>query len=268
MTFAPRYTVGELAGLAGLGIDLPPAVTRAVAALGAAERVRVPAPPIPAVLVRQAVTDVAAGLVRDAAASDQPVFDLTDVSAIGAARRQAEEAADRQALAAEVRDAAALMLGQTVAAHRGELIASIQAKHQATVTDLVKRARRLPAGATDESALEAGGQHRSDWISARDLVAELGRLRAALRLVDDGTPEPPGDGIEFCAAYERTGKLAETWLAPEVTTSHGSPGTLDFYLSAARDPGLEFWLPTVAEQAARIAELHRGRTVQRLQAAI
>jgi hypothetical protein len=68
------------------------------------------------------------------------------------------------------------------------VIAAIQARHQSVVADLCKRARRLPPGADDRSALEQGGQHRADYLAARDHVAELARLREGLRLADDGTP--------------------------------------------------------------------------------
>jgi hypothetical protein len=265
MITAPQYTTGKLVRLAQLGIDLPPAVTRAIAAVTAAQALRVPPPPPPGLPARQALTGVAAGLARTAAESDHPTFDLGDVSAITAARVAEQEATDRQALAAEVRDAAARMLGETVAGHRGEVTAAIQGRHQAAVTELVKRASRLPAGASEVTALNAGGQHRADWIACRDLVTELDRLRQALRLVD-GPPADPEDGLSFCAGWERSGELAKTWLAPAGTTTHGALSSLEFWLSAGREQTYEFWLPTAAEQAARIAELRAGRHVQRVQA--
>jgi hypothetical protein len=267
VTFAARYTLGQLAGLAGLGIPLPAAVSRAIAAHAAAQTVPVPALPHPGEPARQAARDLAAELARAAAESATPTFDLADVTPVTEARANEQRAIDRHTVATELRDAAARLLGETVAAHRGEVTAAIQAKYTTAVAELVKRARRLPAGATDELALEAGGLHRADWIAGRDLVAGMDRLRAALRLVDDGTPPYPNDGIAFCAAFEQTGKLAETWLAPAATTMHGALGTLEFWLDAARVDGYLFWLPTAAEQAARIGELHRGRQVQRLQAA-
>jgi hypothetical protein len=266
MTFAARYTLGQLAGLADLGIGLPLAVSQAIAAHAAAQTVPVPALPHPGEPARQAVRDLAAELARTAAESATPRFDVTDVSAVSEARASEQRAIDQHAVAVELRDASARLLGATVATHRAEVIAAIQARHQAAVAELVKRARRLPPGATDETALETGGQHRADWIACRDLAAELDRLRSALRMVDDGTPPDPVDGVAFCAAWERSGKLAQTWLAPEITTMHGAPGSLEFWLSAARED-YEWWLPTSDEQAARIAELHATRHTQRVQAA-
>jgi hypothetical protein len=262
----PRYTVGKLAALGGLGVPLPPAVTRAIAAFGAAETLRMPGLPPPGEPARQAIRDVAAGLARAAAQSPRPAFDLGDVSAITAARMAEQEAIDRQALAVEVRDAAALVLGEAVAQNAGQVIAAIQARHAEVVADLVKRARRLPPGADDVSALEAGGQHRADFLAARDAVAELDRLREAIRLVDDGTPPAPDDGLAMCSGWERTGQLAGTWLAPAGVTTHGAVGSLKFWLDAARADGYEFWAPTAADQSARLAELRADRQGQRLAA--
>jgi hypothetical protein len=264
VTFAPRYTTGQLADL---GIPLPAAVSRAIAAYAAAQALRVPPPPHPGEPARQAARDLAAELARAAAGSATPGFDLSDVSVITEARASEQEAIDRNEAAREVRDASARLLGETVAAHRGEVTAAIQGKHQAAVTELLKRARRLPPGATDVTALETGGQHRADWIACRDLVAGMDRLRNAIRVVDDRPPPEPDDGISFCAGWERTGKLAETWLAPAGTTTHGPLGSLEFWLSAAREDSYQWWLPTAAEQAARIAELHTTRHVQRVKAA-
>jgi hypothetical protein len=263
----PRFTTGRLVALAGLGIGLPAEVSRAIAAFTAAEQLQVPAPARPGVLVREAMTAEAGRLARKAAESARPSFDLRDVSAVTAARAAEQEAIDRLALAQELRDAAAVVLGQAVAQHRGELVTAIQAKHQAIVADLIKRAKRLPPGADEQTALETGGQHRTDWLACRDAVAELDRLRQAMRLADQSTPPVPDDGIALCSGWEQTGNLAKTWLAREGVTTHGPVGTLEFYLSAARDPDLRWWLPTASEQAARIADLRGARQAQRLAAA-
>jgi hypothetical protein len=263
----PRYTTGRLTALADLGIPLPPGVKQAIGAFAAAEALRVPAPPRPGVLAREAMTGEADRLARQAAATARPTFDLADLSAIADARRQEQEAADRQALGVEVRDAAALVLGEAVAQSRADLIAAIQGKHHAIVADLCKRARRLPPGADDQSALEAGGQHRADYLAVRDHVAELARLREALRLVDSHPPPEPDDGLSFCSGWEKTGKLAATWLAATSTTTFGALGSLEFWLGAGREPGYEWWLPTAAEQSARLAELRAARQAQRLAAA-
>jgi hypothetical protein len=264
----PRYTTGRLVALADLGIGLPAEVSRAIAAFTAAEQLQVPAPSRPGVLVRQAMTGEADRLARKAAEADRPSFDLRDaVSAITAARAAEQEAIDRQALAQELRDAAAVVLGQAVAQHRGEVVTAIQAKHQAIVADLCKRAKRLPPGADEQTALEAGGQHRADFLAVRDAVAELSRLRQSMRLADHGTPPVPDDGTAITTGWERSGALAATWLAPSGTTVHGDLGSLPFWLSAAREQGFEWWLPSAAEQRARIGELRGARQAQRLAAA-
>jgi hypothetical protein len=262
----PRYTTGKLVALADLNIPLPPGVSRAVAAFGAAEQIRVPAPPRPGVLARQAMAAQADRLARQAAATARPSFDLGDVSPVIEARAEEQAAADRQALAQEVRDAAALVLAEAVAEHAGEVIAAIQARHAEVVDGLCKRARRLPPGADEQTALEAGGQHRADFLAARDDVAELARLKDALRLADDGVPPDPDDGMSVCSGWERSGALAATWMAPIGATTHGAIGSLEFWLSAAREPAYQFWLPTAAEQTARIAELHADRQARRLAA--
>ena len=263
----PRYTTGRLVTLADLGIGLPAGVSRAIAAFTAAEQLQVPAPSRPGVLVRQAMTAEADRLARQAAASPSPSFDLSDVSVITDARAEEQRIIDRQAFAGEVRDAAALALAETVARARDTVITAIQAKHQAIVTDLCKRARRLPPGADETSALEHGGQHRADYLTVRDHVAELARLREALRMADDGTPPPPEDGLSLTLAWEKTGALAQSWLAPAGVTSHGPIGSIEFWLSAAREPAYQFWAPTADEQAARLAELRAQRQAQRLAAA-
>jgi hypothetical protein len=133
----------------------------------------------------------------------RPSFDLGDVSAVAAARAEEQAAADRQALAQDVRDAAALVLAEAVAQSRGEVITAIKARHQSVVADLCKRARRLPPGASEQTALEAGGQHRADFLAARDAVAELARLREAIRLVDSHPPPEADDGLSAARAGSR-----------------------------------------------------------------
>jgi hypothetical protein len=266
-SYDPRYTVGKLAMLDGLGIELPPAVTRAIAAFRAAEQLGVPAPPRPGTLARQAAITEAGRLARQAAGSARPSFDLGDVSAITAARAEEQAAADRQALAQEVRDAAAVVLAEAVAGSAGELVAAIQARHGQVMDGLRERARRLPPGADEVSALQEGGRHREDFLTARDAVAELGQLRDAIRLVDGRTPPEPVDGMSMCVGWEKTGRLAGTWLAAVGTTTHGDLGSLAFWLSASREDSYEFWLPTARQQAGRLAELRAERQAERARAA-
>jgi hypothetical protein len=266
-TTDPRYTTGRLAALDGLGLELPPAVTRAIAAFRAAGQLEVPAPRRPGILTRQASIAEADRLARKAAESSRPSFDLGDLSAITAARAQEVAAADRQALAEDLRDASARLLGQVVAENAGELVAAIQARHGQVMDGLRERARRLPPGADEVSALQEGGRHREDFLGARDAVAEVGQLRDAIRLVDDRTPPEPVDGMSMCVGWEKTGRLAGTWLAPFGTTTHGDLGSLAFWLSAAREDSYELWLPTAAEQAGRLAELRAERQAERARAA-
>jgi hypothetical protein len=263
----PQYVSGKLTALLGL-IALPAEVSRAIGAFTAAAQLRVPAPPPPTALIRRATIREADRLAREAAVADQPAFVL-DVSAITDARAQEQQATDRQALAQQVRDAAAVVLAEAVARSRGELIAAIQAKHEAIVTDLRKRARRLPPGADEQFALERGGQYRADYLAARDAVAELDRLRDALRLVDSHPPPEPVDGIAICSVWERTGLLAETWLAHDAISTYGPiDGGLSWWLSIARVDSYDLWLPTAAQQEARIAEIRADRHTQRVQAAL
>ena len=56
-------------------------------------------------------------------------------------------------------------------------------------------------------------------------------------------------------------------MAPSGTTTHGEPGSLEFWLSAGRVPEYDLWLPTSAEQAARLAQLRTDRQAQRARAA-
>jgi hypothetical protein len=269
MAISDEYRAGEIAALAQLDVALPAAVRAAITGYEAVMALPVPAPP-PGGADRRAIIALADELARDAITGSRPAAppQPLDVSPVTRARQDDQDALDRAALARELRAAAAVVLCQVAGGGNGqELIAAIQARHEAVVADLVKRARRLPAGADEQSALEQGGQHRSDWLACRDAVAELARLRQGLRLVDDGTPPDPDDGLSICGGWEQTGKLAGTWLAPSGVTTHGALGSLPFWLNASREPAYRFWLPTAGEQAARLAELRAARQAQRLQAA-
>jgi hypothetical protein len=269
MAISDEYRAGKLAGLAQLDLALPAPVRNAITGYEAVMALPVPAPPHPGA-DRRAITALADELARDALTGKQPatVPQPLDVSAVTRARQADQDTLDRAALARELRSAAAVVLVQVFGGADGQqVIAAIQARHNQVVADLVRRARRLPPGADETSALETGGQHRADFLAARDAVAELARLREAIRLADHGTPPVPDDGIAITTSWERSGALAGTWLAPTGTTVHGDLGSLPFWLSAAREQGFEWWLPTAAEQHARIAELRGARHTQRLAAA-
>jgi hypothetical protein len=269
MTVSDEYRAGTLAALPQLDIALPAAIRTAIAGYEAIMALPVPAPPHHGA-DRRAITALADELARDALTGKRPaaVPQPLDVSLIGRARQDDQDALDRAALARELRAAAAVVLCQVFTGESGQqAIGAIQARHADLADGLVKRARRLPPGADDVSALEAGGQHRTDFLAARDAVAELDRLREAIRLVDDSTPPEPVDGLSFCSGWERSGKLAGAWLAPVGATTFGPLGTLEFWLAAGREQGFEWWLPTAAEQTARIAELRAERQAQRARAA-
>jgi hypothetical protein len=269
MAISDEFRAGRLAGLAQLDLALPATVRAAITGYEAIMALPVPAPPYPGA-DRRAITDTADRLARDAmlgkrpAAPPQPL----DVTAITAARQADMDGHDRAALARELRTAAAAVLCQVFSGDNGQqVIGAIQARHADVVDGLCRHARLLPEATTDADALEQGGATREHFLACRDAVAELSRLREAIRLADHGTPPDPVDGIAITTGWERSGALAGTWLAPVGTTTHGDIGTLEFWLSAARVDGYRFWLPTAAEQAARIAELHADRQRQRLAAA-
>jgi hypothetical protein len=268
MAISDEYRAGKLAGLAQLDLALPATVRAAITGYEAVMALPVPAPPHPGA-DRRAITALADELARDALTGKRPatVPQPLDVSPVTRARQADQDDHDRAALARELRAAAAAVLCQVFSGENGQqVIGAIQARHADVVDGLVKRARRLPPGADEASALETGGAHRADYLAARDAVADLARLREAIRLADHGTPPAPDDGLSLCSGWEQTGKLAATWLAPAGVTEHGPIGTLEFYLSAARDPDLRWWLPTAAEQRARIGELRGARQAQRLAA--
>jgi hypothetical protein len=267
MAISDEYRAGKLAQLAQADIALPATARNAITGYEAVLALPVPAPPYPGA-DRRAITALADEMARDALTGKRPAAppQPLDVTPVSRARQDDQAALDRAALARELRSAAALVLCQVFSGETGQqVIGAIQARHADVVDGLVKRARRLPAGADETSALETGGQHRTDWLACRDAVAELDRLREALRLADPGTPPDPVEGIAITTAWER-GALARTWLAPAGTTKHGDLGTLEFWLSAAREDSYEFWLPTAAEQHGRIAELRAARQAQRLAA--
>jgi hypothetical protein len=268
MAVSDEFRAGTLAALPQLDIVVPAAIRTAIAGYQAVMALPVPAPPNHGA-DRRAITALADELARDVLTGQRPAAPPLplDVTAITRARQDDQDAIDRAALARELRSAAAVVLCQVFDGENAQqVIGAIQAKHQTVAADVSKRARRLPPGADERSALETGGQHRADWLACRDHVAFLARLREALRLVDDGTPPEPVDGLSFCSGWERSGKLAGAWLAPIGATTFGPLGSLEFWLAAGREQGFEWWLPAAAEQSARLAELRHDRQAQRLAA--
>jgi hypothetical protein len=269
MAISDEYRAAKLAALADLDLALPATVRTAITAYEAVMALPVPAPPYPGA-DRRAISALAGELARTALTGKHPAAPAQplDVSPVTRARQDDQDALDRAAVARELRSACGVVLCQVFSGENGQqVIGAIQARHADVVDGLVKRARRLPPGADEQTALETGGQHRADFLACRDAVAELSRLREAIRLADPGTPPGLDDGVSFCSGWERSGALAGTWLAPSGVTSFGPLGTLEFWLGAGREQGFVWWLPTAREQHARIGELRAARQAQRLQAA-
>jgi hypothetical protein len=265
-----EHRASQLASLPGLGIRLPETVTKALASYQAAMRLPVPPRPEPRV-VAQAVAGRAAALVRETPPGKLPEL-AADVTAITAARREAEQADDRAALAVAVKDAAAelvcqVMTGDTAA----EVVAAVQAKHGAVVKDLASRAARLPPGTDTEQALLAGGKVRDDLLHCRDRIAELRVLRAAVAQVEGPAAFAlaRNDGLAVCLRFERSGQLYRRhWQAGDATTTAGPIDSETFWLTLAPVPELQWWCPTIAEATARAVELEAQFTAERVRRAM
>jgi hypothetical protein len=255
-----RFRADQIATLAGL-VELPPPVVRALGVYEAAQQQR-PALPQPGSLVRNAMAQAAGDIARR---GGRAVAEL-DTSKISAAREADQIAMDQAELGREVLAAAARLAGEAADAHLGRIVAAIQAKHEEAVGELVTRARRLPPGATDATALEAGGQHREDYLRCRDLAAEAARLRDGLRTAEDVESWQVPEGWEQCLQYEQSGALSKHWLGRESTSEFGVPGTLEFWLLAARED-FKWWLPSDAQWRRRCDELRAEWHAQRVRAA-
>jgi hypothetical protein len=264
-----EHRAAQLATLPELGINLPEAVSRALAAYQAAMELPIPPRAGPSV-VGQAVAARAAALVREAPPGKLAGL-AGDVTAITTARRDAEQADDRAALAAEVKSAAAewlcqVMTGDTAA----EVTRAIQGKHGAAVRDLASRASRLPPGIDTEGALTAGGKIREDLLRCRDRITELRVLRAALIQVEGpaALALARSDGLAVCVRFERSGQLYRRyWQAGDATTTAGPLDSEPMWLALSPVPGLDWYCPTMAEAAARTAELEAQFHAERLQSA-
>jgi hypothetical protein len=258
-----EHRAEQLAQLTTLDITLPAPVTTAIS--GYASVMRMPAPPVPERgAAERAIRATADQLARHAMTGKQPAPppQPLDVTPVRQARQDDTDALDRAALHRELRAAAALVLCETFSSSP-QAITAIQARHSQVMGELARHARLLPEGADDSTALEAGGQHRESYLAARDLATLAARLREAVRLIEDHSPFDVSDSLELCLGYERTGQLyRRAWLAPSSTTVYGPLGSLDFWLSACREPGYEFWLPSAAELRA-----HANRMREQMHAA-
>ena len=260
-----EHRAGQLAQLTALGITLPAPVTTAIAGYQAVQALPFPPPPEPGATQR-AITALADELARDAMTGKkpgQPPVPL-DVTPIRQARQDDQDSLDRVALARELRAAAAAVLCATVSGKNAQqVIGALQARHREVMAQLVDHARLLPPDADDQAALEAGGQVRESYLTARDLTTLATQLREAVRLTEDRQSDYAADGLELCLTFEKTGRLyRNAWMAPTGTTIHGPLGSFEFYLAACRED-YEWWLPSAAEldaHATRMREqMHANR---------
>jgi hypothetical protein len=257
----------NLAGLADLRVTLPDAVLGAIAAFKVSVNVVAERPPLPGTLAAEAAAAEARRQARAAAASAKPAFSL-DPAPVTAARRREGELADAELLAAAIRDAAAAHLAETVQTHMAAVISALQARHADLMADLTARAKRLPPGCDDQAALREGGQIRVDYIACRDAVAEESVLREFLRVVEHAPPRGTPDGLTICLQYEKTGELyRRAWQAPTWDLTHGQLATLEFWLSAGREPAFQWWMPSRRELDARIREVTSEMQARRVRAA-
>jgi hypothetical protein len=263
-----EYRAAQLAGLPALKIALPAVVQDAIRAYEVSLKLPVPARPDPRAVDR-AVAQRAAELVREPPGRLAEL--AADVGAISAARRDAEQADDRAALATEVKSAAAELVCRVVSGDiAAEITRAIQGKHATTIGDLASRAARLPEGIDTETALTAGGKIRDDLLHARDLIAELRVLRAALTQVEGPAAASlaRNDGLGVCLRFERSGRLYRRhWQPGDATTTAGPIDSEPFWLALAPEPKLDWWCPTIRQAAARANELEAQFRTERLQGA-
>jgi hypothetical protein len=261
-----EHRAAQLAGLPALRLDLPEAVTTALATYQTAMKLAVPPRAEPRA-VDQAVAARAAELVRSAPPGKLAEL-AADAAPIAAARQAAQDAEDRFALAVELRSAAAELLCQAVSGSTAaEVIAAAQSKYAATVKDLASRAARLPPGIDTEGALTAGGKIRDDLLKARDLIAQLRVLRQAVAQVEGpaATATARNDGLGVCVRWESSGRLyRHHWQPGDATTTAGPIDSEAMWLSLA-PMDLAWWCPTTREATARTAELEAQFHTERVQ---
>jgi hypothetical protein len=251
-----QYRAEKLAALAAHpGVTLPGPVLGAVAAYQASMAIQIQVAPVTGQLAREAATQTAQRLVREAAASGAALTPL-NTEPVRAARLREAELADQAQLCAAIRDAAVVAVIAAFSRHATGVLAALQAKHAALMADLTRRARRLPPGCTEAVALAEGGRVREDFLACRDLVAEEAVLRDAARDVEaPGQPyRPDVDPLLAAVQYDRSGRLYRSWQGPGWVHAHGPPGELRFWLAAARED-FEWWLPSRAEAEQRAAQV-------------
>ena len=235
-----------------IGGTLPPEVTSALRAHDAAGKMTMPAPTRPGELASAALAAAAAQAVQAAARTGTITL---DPAPLAAARLAEQRARDEAELATAVRDAATAGVCAAADRHAPALTKAIQARHGQAVRELAALAAQLPPGVNDDLALETGDPLRSDYLQARDLVLELGRLRDLLGLVHphDRFSAAPGS-MELSALYCCTPHLYDNWHR------YPEPGSLEFWIMLITEAGAEaIWCPTIGQAEARCRELVEQR---------
>ena len=262
-----EHRAGQLAALAQLDqLALPAAARTAITGYERIMALPFPQPPLPGA-DRRAIAALADELARDGMTGKSPAIPSLplDVSAVTAARQAEQESLDRAGLHRELRAAAAAVLVTVFSGDTGQqAIHAVQGRHAKVMDDLCEHARQVPEGTDDRAALEHGGPIRVHYLAARDLAVTAAQLREAVQQIEDRPPAAVDDSLELCLMFEQTGGLYQTWMAPAGISSHGPIGTLEFYLSAGREPDYTWWAPTAAELAARAGQLRQQMHADRV----
>lgn len=248
------------AGLTAARIKLPPPVAAAIAAMEQARAVPPVRPAEPGSLVRAAWWEAARQALDNAPPGRSPEISTAPVEE---ARRAEQESRDRHEVHTALIAESEARLTAAVRNRKPALVAAIQDRHAAAVAELTGAARQLPPAVDDRQALEQGGEIRSNYLKARDLVTELGQLRALLAdIVADEQADLRGDR-EFALTWCRS-----RWFYERRYKFPKPPGSLPFWLKLAREcPEGDIWCPTpaqVEEAAERMRKEDRGRKIQQL----
>lgn len=262
-----EHRAAQLASLSALGLELPAAVTKAIAGYEGSMAMRVPAPPQPGQAAWLAIADYATSLVERACTAGRAPA-APDPGKIAAARAAEQAALDVAAVAAAIRGAAAVVLCRIADEHLRAVLAAIRAAHERAITELAGHARKLPPGADEQMALQQGGQVRTSYLAAVDLIGRAEGLRALFRFVEDApTSGYAPDLLEQALSYLRTPLIYDRRVDTSGGTAWGPLGSIPFYLGVCRevDPG-DWWLPTQDERDACVAAIHERRRVARVKA--
>ncbi len=258
-----------IAALPGLGLRLPAAVTKAIAAFEAAQQIVPAPPPAPGQAARLALADTAIGLFAAAAERGAKTITL-DPAPIARARAAEQEAADLAALAREVKAAAATGLCGVCDEHYNAVLAALRAAYREHAAALIGHAKLIPPGTNDRAALDAGGAVRDAYLAAEKAVAAIRQLQAALfEVAGEPTRGPIPGRLEQALAFVRTPVVYDALLADGTVTWGGDLGSFDCYLGAARAVSdvSDWWLPTRREAADRADQIMEQRRTAKVKAA-